>query len=76
LEDEQLAALHQLAQVPLDGVDAALVPRLPIELSAAPATMSAPPKAGEHSRAILQEAGFNAAEIEELLRTGVCRTAE
>ena len=74
LEDPQLAALGQLAKVALPGSDAALVPGLPIHLSPAPlAAAGPPPAAGEHSRAILREAGYENAEIDELVRAGICR---
>jgi len=73
IEDAQLAALGQLAEVPLAGVEAALLPRLPIELSPARVAIQGPPPVlGEHTRAILTEAGYTGAEIEELLRCGIC----
>jgi crotonobetainyl-CoA:carnitine CoA-transferase CaiB-like acyl-CoA transferase len=73
LDDPQLAALHAFAEVELPGEDPAIVPRLPIALSrthAGPA--GPPPKLGEHSRAILREAGFADAEIDGLVRGGAC----
>jgi crotonobetainyl-CoA:carnitine CoA-transferase CaiB-like acyl-CoA transferase len=42
--------------------------RLPLRL--------APPRAGEHSREILAEAGFGEAEIQDLVANGVVRVAE
>ena len=67
LNDPQLAALGQLEEVNLAGVEPALAPRLPIELSEACAFVP-PPAPGEHARAILREAGYSDAEIEELIR--------
>lgn len=73
MQDAQLAALGQLAAVPLAGAEPALAPRLPIELSLAKTgALEPPPEPGEHSRAILLEAGFGSDEIDELIRTGVC----
>ena len=73
LADRQTAALGQLSEVNLPGLDPALLPRLPIELSLTPPEIQGPPPAvGEHTRAILGEAGFGAEEIEGLFRSGVC----
>ena len=66
MEDRQVAALELLAQVELAGHEPALLPRLPIGLSLnPPAVQGPPPEVGEHTRAILREAGFSDAEIEE-----------
>jgi crotonobetainyl-CoA:carnitine CoA-transferase CaiB-like acyl-CoA transferase len=66
MEDRQVAALELLAQVELAGHEPALLPRLPIGLSRnPPAVQGPPPEVGEHTRAILREAGFSDAEIEE-----------
>jgi formyl-CoA transferase len=44
----------------------------PIKLSRTPGgTRSAPPRFNEHGRAVLEKAGFGAAEIEALERDGV-----
>lgn len=73
IEDRQTAALGQLAEIALNGEAPALVPRLPIGLSATPpAIQGPPPRLGQHSREILREAGFEDAEIEDLFRRGVC----
>ena len=73
LADRQAAALGQLEEIALEGQGSALVPRLPIGLSKnPPAIQGPPPGVGEHTREILLEAGYAPAEIEELLRTGVC----
>ena len=73
LADPQVAAIGQLAPVPLPGDSEALVPRLPLGLSLAPAEIQGPPpRLGEHTRAILQEAGFSSGEIEEFVRKSVC----
>jgi crotonobetainyl-CoA:carnitine CoA-transferase CaiB-like acyl-CoA transferase len=73
LQDPQLAALSAFAEVGLCGEEPAIVPRLPIALSATPAGPAGPPPAlGEHSRAILREAGYADTEIDELIRGGAC----
>ena len=74
LADRQVAALEQLAEVALGGEEGpALIPRLPIGLSMTPAAIQgSPPIVGEHSRAILREAGYEPDEIEALLRSGAC----
>jgi crotonobetainyl-CoA:carnitine CoA-transferase CaiB-like acyl-CoA transferase len=73
LEDPQLAALDQLAEVALQGEAPGLVPRLPIGLSLTPpAVAGPPPRLGEHGHAILREAGYSDAEIEELVRSRAC----
>lgn len=72
LEDPQLAALRQLADVALAGQAPAAVPRLPIALSQTPPDIAGPPPAlGQHTRAILQEAGYHDDEIEQLIRSAV-----
>ena len=54
-----------------NGVETKL-PKLPIELDARrPGKRLDPPQIGAHSRAILAEAGFGAAEIDALMRDGV-----
>ena len=76
LTDPQVAALQQLQPVPVPGYGSALMPRLPIDLSLTPPCIQGPPPAaGEHTETILREAGFADAEIEELLRGGICRAA-
>jgi crotonobetainyl-CoA:carnitine CoA-transferase CaiB-like acyl-CoA transferase len=74
IADRQVAALGQLAEIALGGeASPALLPRLPIGLSKTPpAIQGPPPSVGEHTRDILREAGFEPAEIEELLRSGIC----
>jgi crotonobetainyl-CoA:carnitine CoA-transferase CaiB-like acyl-CoA transferase len=67
--DRQVAALQQLDQIELPGQESALSPRLPLGFSRTPPVMQGPPpRVGEHSRGVLQEAGFSETEIEELLR--------
>jgi crotonobetainyl-CoA:carnitine CoA-transferase CaiB-like acyl-CoA transferase len=76
LEDPQLAALEQMETLFLPGHEdrEVLVPRLPFELSKTPAeTLDAPPALGQHGRAILYEAGYTETEIDELVRSGVCK---
>jgi crotonobetainyl-CoA:carnitine CoA-transferase CaiB-like acyl-CoA transferase len=77
LGDSQAAALSQFARVALPGETAALVPRLPLEFSAVPPSpLGSPPAPGEHGRAILSEAGYNDAEVDELLRCEACAFAQ
>ncbi|HEY6391500.1 MAG TPA: hypothetical protein VIX89_09490, partial [Bryobacteraceae bacterium] len=73
MNDPQIVALDQLVAVALAGVEPADVPRLPISLSVTPPSVAGPPPSlGEHGRAILLEAGFAEAEIDELARSGAC----
>jgi crotonobetainyl-CoA:carnitine CoA-transferase CaiB-like acyl-CoA transferase len=73
MADQQVTALGQLEEVELAGEEGAALPRLPIGLSLTPpAIQGPPPRIGEHTRAILREAGYSSDEIEELLRSGVC----
>lgn len=76
LEDPQLAALGQMETLFLPGHEdhAVAVPRLPFELSKTPAAaLDGPPALGQHGRAILAEAGYAETEIDELVRSGVCK---
>jgi crotonobetainyl-CoA:carnitine CoA-transferase CaiB-like acyl-CoA transferase len=76
MSDPQLAALHQLEEIQIPGAESARVPRLPLELSETPTIIQGgPPMLGEHTRAILREASFPDADIDELLRQGVCEVA-
>lgn len=69
MTDRQVAALQQLEQIELPGQESALSPRLPLGFSLTPPVIQGPPpRVGEHTRAVLQEAGFSESEIEELLR--------
>jgi crotonobetainyl-CoA:carnitine CoA-transferase CaiB-like acyl-CoA transferase len=73
MADRQLAALGQLREIALEGVPGVLLPALPIGFSATPAAMQGPPpKLGEHTTAILREAGFSDHEIAELLSGKIC----
>lgn len=69
MTDRQVAALQQLEQIELPGQESALSPRLPLGFSLTPPVIQGPPpRVGEHTRAVLQEARFSESEIEELLR--------
>ncbi len=73
MSDRQVQALGQLERVPLAGTEAALLPRLPLGFSLTPpAIQGPPPEVGEHTEAVLREAGFTEAEIEELVSAGIC----
>jgi crotonobetainyl-CoA:carnitine CoA-transferase CaiB-like acyl-CoA transferase len=73
LEDAQAAALGLFASVNLPGEQSFVLPRLPIGLSLTPPSPPGnPPAIGQHSRSILHEAGYNDAEIDELIRRGAC----
>ena len=73
MADRQVAALGQLEEIALAGELSALLPRLPIGLSATPPQIQGPPPAvGQHTREILREAGYSDAEVQEMLDRGVC----
>jgi crotonobetainyl-CoA:carnitine CoA-transferase CaiB-like acyl-CoA transferase len=74
LTDRQVTALQQLEQIELPGQESSLLPRLPLGFSLTPSAMQGPPpRVGEHTREVLQEAGFPESEIEELLRNKICQ---
>lgn len=74
LHDPQVLAQGLLESVSLPGHKGTVaVPRPPLEFSLTPGqSLSSPPILGEHSVAILQEAGYTAAEATQLLAQGVC----
>jgi crotonobetainyl-CoA:carnitine CoA-transferase CaiB-like acyl-CoA transferase len=77
MHDRQVVALEQLEEVPLAGVEPALLPRLPITLSETqPAIQGSPPVPGEHTFDVLRESGFAESEISELLRQGICAASK
>lgn len=72
LNDPQLAALEQMEDLVLDGGRPARVPRLPLEMSLTPPRVCGPPpRPGEHTRTVLEEAGLDPASIEALLQSGI-----
>jgi crotonobetainyl-CoA:carnitine CoA-transferase CaiB-like acyl-CoA transferase len=74
MTDPQVAALGQLQSIDLAGQGSALLPRLPLGFSLTPAAIQGPPpRVGQHTWAILREAGYPDSEIEDLLRHGVCQ---
>jgi crotonobetainyl-CoA:carnitine CoA-transferase CaiB-like acyl-CoA transferase len=74
LDDPQLAALEQMQSISLNGSGQIAIPRLPFDLSQTPPQIAAPPpQHGEHGRCILLEAGYTEAEIEQIVRDGVCK---
>jgi crotonobetainyl-CoA:carnitine CoA-transferase CaiB-like acyl-CoA transferase len=66
LEDPQLAALDQMSKAAGLGS-----PLLPLEFSGEPAAGGDPPRLGEHTREVLFESGFTAAEIDALNERGI-----
>jgi crotonobetainyl-CoA:carnitine CoA-transferase CaiB-like acyl-CoA transferase len=71
--DPQLAK-GGLLDVELPGGIRTRLPALPIEMDGARTTLERnPPKIGEHTRTILEEAGFGADEIRRLIADGVVR---
>jgi crotonobetainyl-CoA:carnitine CoA-transferase CaiB-like acyl-CoA transferase len=76
MADRQVTALGQLEAVRLGNDSEVRLPRLPLNLSVTPpAIQGPPPVVGEHTRAILVEAGYTAQEIERLLQNGICGAA-
>ena len=74
--DPQVAALGQLEEIELAGQGRALLPRLPLDFSVTPAAIQGPPpEVGQHTRAILREAGYGDGDIEDMLRGGICEAA-
>ena len=73
LNDPQAAALDLFANIDLMGENSVLLPRLPIGLSLTPpCPQGPPPRVGQDSRAILNEAGYSETEIDALIQSGVC----
>ena len=71
LNDPQAAALGLFTQLELAGEQPVTLPRLPISLSLTPpAPQGPPPGTGQHSRAILREAGYSDEEIDTLIQLG------
>jgi crotonobetainyl-CoA:carnitine CoA-transferase CaiB-like acyl-CoA transferase len=76
LDDAQLAAMEQLQDIDLPHAKKPTVrlPRLPIEFSAGPSSISGPPpQLGEHGREILAEIGLSTEEMESLAHRGIIR---
>ena len=76
MADPQVAALGQLETIELAGQGSVLLPRLPLDFSLTPAEIQgAPPEVGRDTGSILREAGYEDADIEELVRDGICEAA-
>jgi crotonobetainyl-CoA:carnitine CoA-transferase CaiB-like acyl-CoA transferase len=76
MADPQVAALGQLETIELAGQGSVLLPRLPLDFSLTPAEIQgAPPEVGRDTGLILREAGYEDADIEELVRDGICEAA-
>lgn len=70
-DDPQLNAGGRMLEIELPGGIRTRLPRLPIEVGSHDlALRMQPPAVGEHTRDILRECGFGAAEIEDLERSG------
>jgi crotonobetainyl-CoA:carnitine CoA-transferase CaiB-like acyl-CoA transferase len=70
--DEQVLARQMVVQTEHPTAGTIRMAGLPVKLSETPgAIKSAPPLLGEHSREVLQQAGFSSDEIAALLATGV-----
>ena len=75
-EDPHLRAAGALLEVALSDSVRAMLPALPLSLGGVvPGLRSQPPAVGADTRAVLTEAGYDAAELEELAREGVISTA-
>ncbi|MGA2880100.1 MAG: CoA transferase [Bryobacteraceae bacterium] len=71
LNDPQAAALDLFTRIALTGEQPVVLPRLPIGLSLTPPVpQGPPPRAGQHGRAILREAGYSEDEIDKLMGPG------
>jgi crotonobetainyl-CoA:carnitine CoA-transferase CaiB-like acyl-CoA transferase len=76
IADPQVAALGQLQPIKLAGEGSALLPRMPLDFSLTPTVIQGPPPAaGQHTHAILREAGYGDVEIDQLLGSGICEAA-
>ena len=72
VDDEQTKALDILQPVPHPSIDDLRLVALPVSVDGARATHhSAPPGLGEHTVAVLKEAGYDDDEIDSLLARGV-----
>jgi crotonobetainyl-CoA:carnitine CoA-transferase CaiB-like acyl-CoA transferase len=70
--DPQVLAREMLVRLPHAERGSFLTTGLPVKLSETPgAIRCAPPLHGEHTAAVLAEAGYGAAEIERLAKDGV-----
>ena len=71
-DDPQLNAEGRMLQLDLPRAGPTPVPRLPIEIGAHDFGLRRqPPRAGEHSGAILREIGFDRSEIADLAKRGI-----
>lgn len=76
-EDPQLNADGRMLPVRMPNGETAKLPRLPIEVGGHDfALRRQPPRVGEHTAEILDEAGFDAAEIATLLDAGAAAVAK
>jgi len=76
LNDPQVAAIGQMESIALPGYEnrSVKVPRLPVSLSRTkPDVLGPPPTLGEHGLEILKEAGYDEAEIAQLVESGICK---
>ena len=67
----QVLAAQMIQHVELSGLGMMSMPGLPIKFSDTPGSIRlAPPRLGEHTRVVLQQAGYSADEIEQMASTG------
>ena len=77
LSDPQVTALNQLQHMSLPGYEQrpVSIPRVPLHLSKTPIKdLGLPPELGEHGGEILREIGYDASEVEELIREGIFKS--
>lgn len=73
LADVQVRARDMVVEVPLKSGERLQMPGNPVKLSAAvPATFTAPPDLGEHTKTVLSDlVGYSPEQLDDLRRDGV-----
>lgn len=71
-EDKHLNASGRMLNITLPNGKSAKIPGLPLDMDGRkPQVRQQPPRMGEHTRVVLAEAGYTAAEIETLVQQGI-----
>lgn len=71
-EDKHLNASGRMLNILLPNGKSAKIPGLPLDMDGRkPQVRQQPPRMGEHTRAVLAEAGYSSAEIETLVQDGI-----